>query len=282
MAPQPPTKHSRASLSAKDPRGIYAPPISTSTSESTSTSTSHATTPSTPHPTAPTSLSTAHGFDDAFEPFRTNKKDKRTLRHYSLLHKVRERKSGIRKKVLKRGGRRPGKKLGLGALGGREGGMGGLGEALPGIESAPRKAMDLGTGSGSGGDMVLGEEEWGGVSEDGDETTSIPLGLRRSKKKKGRGIAGTTVEGGQRIKLSSVRHKPGAARRKAVMEGLERERMGRNLAGMSSSSAKEGKGGGDGGGGGVGERVGERDRWAALRRFIGGTMEMREVAEGQA
>ncbi|KAK5675300.1 hypothetical protein LTS10_012065 [Elasticomyces elasticus] len=249
MAPQQPTKHSRASLSAKNPRGIYAPPTSTSTN-STSTSTSHAATTSTPHDAADGEMA---GLEMAgFESFKTNKKDKRTIRHQSLLSRVRE--SGVRKKVLKR--RRPLKKLG-----GLGSGMAGLSDALPQTESKPRRAMDL--GSGSGGDMEAGEEEWDGVSE--DEATSVPLGLRR-----GRGMAGTgIVEGGQRMKLSSVKHKPGAARRKAVMEGLERERMGRNLAGMAGNPTKETE---------VGSGAGEKDRWAALRKFIGGTMEKREVA----
>ncbi|KAK5711380.1 hypothetical protein LTR15_012450 [Elasticomyces elasticus] len=285
MAPQQPkpTKHSRASRSAKDVRGLYAPPLTEdfgpdSTSTSTSTSTPRTTSTSTPtsraqsagddHPIAPTSLSTAGGvgFEDGFEAFKTNKKDKRTIRHATLLSRVRE--SGVRKKILKR--RRPSKKLGVLGTG-----LAGLSDALPDTLPPPRKAMDL--GAGERGDTVVAEEyereQWVDEGDEGGEGTGVPVGLRRSKKTGRRiGMARTgTVQGTGKMRLSSVKHKPGAARRKAVMEGLERERMGKNLAGMSSSSVtKEDEGGGLD----VGTGVGEKERWAALRNFIGGTMEM--------
>ncbi|KAK4896426.1 hypothetical protein LTR27_005639 [Elasticomyces elasticus] len=290
MAPQQPTKptrptkHSRSARSARDVRGVYAPlltedskPTATSISTLTHTSAIHAATPSTPHDHA--GADTDMNTTAAFEAFKTNKKDKRTIRHQSLLSKVRE--SGVRKKVLKR--RRPGKKLG--ALGGKEGGMGGLGDALPEMEGGSRtgRAMDL--GSGLGGDVKAGEEEWDNEVEVEDEagvSTTVPAGLRKVTSIR-KTMGGGPVAGQARIRLSSVKHKPGAARRKAVMEGLERERMGRNLAGMSVSAAKRPRDDGVVGGKGFGldVGVGEKDRWAALRKFIGGTMEKREVVETQ-
>ncbi|KAK5747402.1 hypothetical protein LTR17_000043 [Elasticomyces elasticus] len=276
MAPQQPTKHSRSARSAKDPRGLYAPPPPnptltsnrTSTSHAATTSTPHATTTSTPHDTAATPYHVPADLDTTAFEFRTNKKDKRTLRHSSLLHKVHE-SSGVRKKVLKP--RRPGKKLG-----GLGSGMAGLSDALPDTSPLPRKAMELGVGSG--GDMDVGEDEdWEGVNSDNGEVGArgVPAGLRTTKRRQ---RVAETVDGHARMKLSSVKYKPGAARRKAMMEGVERERMGRNLAGMSSANESKDKGGEQGG---LGVGTAEKDRWAALRKFIGGTMEKREVAETQ-
>ncbi|KAK5742960.1 hypothetical protein LTR17_002971 [Elasticomyces elasticus] len=255
--PTRPTKHSRASLSAKNPRGIYAPPTSTN-STTTPTSTSHAATTSTAHDDAGAGADADEEMATTrYEAFKTNKRDKRSIRHQSLLSKVRE--SGVRKKVLKR--RRPARKLG-------GSGMAGLSDALPETESTPRHAMELDSGEGV-------EEEWEGVNSDDGEGRRgrvVPAGLRTTKRRKT--VAGT-VDGQGRMRLTSVKHKPGAAKRKAVMEGLERERMGRNLAGMVGNPrpTKETE---------VRSGVGEKDRWAALRKFIGGTMEKREVAETQA
>lgn len=110
------------------------------------------------------------------------------------------------------------------------------------------------------------DEEWEGLHSDDNrenerEQTTVKKGrrkIRRAKDEKGR------------IVLKSLKHKPGALKRKAVLESRERERFGRNLAEMVGTT----QAGGD-------VREGERDdgasrrreqRWGALRAFIGGNL----------
>lgn len=95
---------------------------------------------------------------------------------------------------------------------------------------------------------VEGDGEWEGIS--GDEDMDENPGMRKARRKK-EGATG-------KMEMKSLKHKPGAMKKKFEMEGRERERFGKNLAGLMS-----GKGGDEGQG----------DRWAALRSFIGGTME---------
>ncbi|KAK3117707.1 hypothetical protein LTR53_000636 [Teratosphaeriaceae sp. CCFEE 6253] len=242
MAPLPPTKHSRTVRSAKDPRGIYAPPPVSSISDLSAADL---------HTGPSTALKRKReatlddNDDDAFAEFRVSKKDKRSLRHQALLTKVRE--GGVQKPKR----RRPGKKL--------KADLGGLAEALP--------DADVDAGVEVDGD---GEEEWEGVDEDGDEGGVAGMaGMRKAKKKKKADVEQ------KKMPMKSLRHRPGAMKRKRVMEGKERERFGRNLArmvGQPEKSAESGKKAGS-----YGPGASEVDRWAALRSFIGGTMEKSEV-----
>lgn len=140
------------------------------------------------------------------------------------------------KKVLKR--RRPGKKL-------KGGEMGDLADALP-------DDVEMEGGSGDDG------EEWEGVEENEEGEGGVVKKARRKRKK---------VPVGGRMEMKSLSMRQGAMRRKAEMEGKEKERFGRNLAKMV-----EGVGSGKEGG-----EQGQAGRWAALRAFIGGTMQTDEA-----
>ncbi|KAF2764585.1 hypothetical protein EJ03DRAFT_281810 [Teratosphaeria nubilosa] len=199
------TKHSRAVRSAKNPRGIYAPPSATDLAALSAES-------------AEAGPSTAA--DDAFAfgdkgGFGVNKKDKRAIRHNALLAKVRD--GGVQKRALKR--RRPAKKL--------KTDVGDLADALPDVDT----------------------EE----------------GARRRRAAGGDG----------KMVMRSLKHRPGAMKRKRKMEQSEMERFGKNLAqmvGQEQVRVKEGatKQGGDAPAVASSSQV---DRWAALRKFIGGTMQ---------
>jgi hypothetical protein len=76
--------------------------------------------------------------------------------------------------------------------------------------------------------------------------------------------------------MKSLKHKPGAMKRKRVLEGREMERFGKNLAQLVGSvqrgsdvKASSASSGGKQEGG----VAAQADRWAALRGFIGGSME---------
>ena len=77
--------------------------------------------------------------------------------------------------------------------------------------------------------------------------------------------------------------RPGASRKKEKVVAMERERFSRNLAEMAKRPKMD-RSRGDGGKQGVvaenAEEVesgsGSAERWAAIRGFIMGTMEMRE------
>lgn len=110
------------------------------------------------------------------------------------------------------------------------------------------------------------DEEWEGLHSEDDrenerEQTITKKGrrkIRRAKDEKGR------------IVLKSLKHKPGALKRKAILEGRERERFGRNLAEMvgttrAGEDAREGETG-------DGESRRREQRWEALRAFIGGNL----------
>ncbi|ETN38957.1 uncharacterized protein HMPREF1541_06999 [Cyphellophora europaea CBS 101466] len=65
------------------------------------------------------------------------------------------------------------------------------------------------------------------------------------------------------IKRKSMKSKPGALKRKQRVENEERARWGRNMAQMSGTAAS------------VDTTDGTKSRWAALRGFIGETLERR-------
>ncbi|KAF2167496.1 hypothetical protein M409DRAFT_54095 [Zasmidium cellare ATCC 36951] len=163
---------------------------------------------------------------------KLNKKDKRIVRHNTLLNRVRE--GGVQKNEnagKKR--RRPGRKLVTGVAD--------LGDALPELDSDENG-------------------EWEGISED----EMVVEGLQ--KKKRSRRARDGKME------MKSLKHKPGAMKRRDVMEKGERERFGRNLAGLMGGGGEGEKKGGDGEKVGSGSG-GQSERWKALRGFIEGTLE---------
>lgn len=181
----------------------------------------------------PTDLTNDLQEDDGDDDFgfgiglKLNKKDKRIVKHNTLLNRVRE--GGIEKSGNSAGRkrRRPGKKLVTDITN--------LGDALPDVD-------DDSDGS------------WEGI--DDEENTVVAV---RKKRKSAAHVSGSTGK----MEMKSLKHKPGAMKRKVAMEARERERFGRNLAGLMAGNAKSVEGQGAGAG----------DRWKALRGFIEGTLE---------
>lgn len=176
--------------------------------------------------------------------WKTSKKDKRAMKHSVLMNKVRD--AGIKKSKP----RRPNNKL--------KTDMESLASALPELEDM------LEDGEGE-------EDEWEGV-DSGDEEmnvdgTAAPKPRRRRAKK-------NAAEG--KMEMKSLKHKPGAMKRKRVLEGREMERFGKNLAQLVGSVQRGGnvaKTAGEGDAAAVPVVAAQADRWAALRGFIGGSME---------
>jgi len=80
------------------------------------------------------------------------------------------------------------------------------------------------------------------------------------------------AEGGGKMKMKTIKSKPGAQKRKEKVLREECVRFGKNLAIMNSAAvavATEGKGGGT-------VQVPAVSSWAALRGFIANTMERKE------
>lgn len=89
-----------------------------------------------------------------------------------------------------------------------------------------------------------------------------------------------------KIKHKSLKSRPGAGKRKERLVAMEMERFASNMAVMAKGGSRgtagniEGMNGDvDGGGGGDGDGVGSAARWAAIRGFIGQTMERRGEGE---
>ncbi|KAI5309648.1 hypothetical protein KEM55_002744 [Ascosphaera atra] len=187
------------------------------------------------------------GFADEF---RTNKKDKRTIKHETFLARIEK----SRKKKLKR--RRPSKKLVTN--------LDSLADALPG--------------------------------SDDDEDTDMD-GSPRAKKAQGLDAGGA----GQSniIKQKSLKHKPGALKKKEKIDARERDRFQRNLAQMSSAlkASREASGTAASTTGTQASAPAQAqaqaqpttqtqdgavsNRWAALRNFISQTMEQNPAFSGQ-
>ncbi|KXL42626.1 hypothetical protein M433DRAFT_136781 [Acidomyces richmondensis BFW] len=187
--------------------------------------------------------------DSAFG-LRSNKRDKRSIKHYALLARVRE---GAVEKRKPKSRRRPSRKL--------QTDVGDLAAALPDIPVAEKGA----------------DEEWEGISEEDAAGTAGPIhgiaDLRRAKRRN------RVATGGERMTMKSLRHRPGAMKRKARMELGEMERFKRNLAQMvgrgPSSQERYGESKVQAGNETVGETAGVRpvNRWASLRQFIQRTMQ---------
>jgi len=150
------------------------------------------------------------------------KAGKRALKHDTLISRIEK----SQKKPLKR--RRPGKKLNTA--------LDSLADALPELEENS-------------------DDEWEGIDED-DKDMDGALGelskmvrVRKAKPADGK------------MKLKTLKSRPGALKRKQKMEESEKERFGKNLASMSLPVQATPDAGGS------------SNRWAALRGFIGQTLE---------
>ncbi|OJJ43232.1 hypothetical protein ASPZODRAFT_146254 [Penicilliopsis zonata CBS 506.65] len=142
------------------------------------------------------------------DDFRTNKKDKRMIKHSAFVSKI-EKSS---QKAVKR--RRPSKKL--------VANLDSLADALPNAES-----------------------------EMTDASNQVNI-----------------------IKHKTLRHKPGALKRKEKIEKLERDRFAKNMAQMTGIQAAPPAAGGENP---DSEQSSTSNRWAALRNFISQTMEQQPV-----
>ena len=189
-------------------------------------------------------------FSDESDSWRLSKRDKRTVKHNALLGKVRD--ASIQKKPLKR--RRPAKKL--------KTDIGDLANALPAVEYPA-----------SFNDTSKDEAEWEMVTDDdGDDTIN---GFRRARK--------TTTN--NKMVMKSLRHRPGALKKKKVAEDQEIDRFRRNLAQMAqinqsvlptaeNSGSRPAKlANHQNNEVNVDANSGNSGHWAALRSFIAGTME---------
>ena len=259
---------------ANDPRGKYAPPPPPSADTTAAPDDLLPDADESPADThtgpaaGKRSADTAFGFDSN-EGFKVSKKDKRTIRHNQLLAKVQDADARVGKKKLKR--RRPGRKLTTN--------LDSLADALPEMEEGEGEA----------------EDDWEGISED-EENDGGMAGVEGFRKVKRRRRTPGGVDAANRMKMTSLRHRPGAMKRKHRMEQGEMERFGRNLAQMvgsgqanvregnsSASKGRQADGSKSTGGEDAGTNAGaasQSDRWAALRRFIGGTMEQNQAFAG--
>ena len=245
-----------------DPRGRYAPPAPEDAGY-------------TPRPTNTTAVSSAaashfaHDDGDDMASWRLSKQDKRAIKHNALLAKVRD--AGIqKKKPLKR--RRPGRKLATD--------VGELRDALPHVADSAGMEDDS--------DM---DDEWEGLDdgeeEQGDGDVDMSLGAAAKRRQRRRKLALQQRQGQtQKMVMTSLKHRPGAMRRKMAMEGQEVERFKRNLAQMVGSTAanKSHSQGQDSKGNQTSATATtfatQSDRWAALRNFIGSTMEQNKAFAG--
>jgi len=236
----------RAERSARDPRGIYAPPATSTTAAASEEAAVHRRPDSNP-PKRESSQST-FGFN---HDFRLSKKDKRTVKHNVLLAKVRG--AGVQKTTKQR---RPAKKL--------KADLGGLADALPIVVAA-----DAGEERDEHGE----DEGWEGISAGSGEEEPEGMqieGLRTVKRRRKQRTNGQ----GSTMPMQSLKHRPGAMKRKHKMEQGEMERFAQNMAQMVGvSSAGSSTSILESGGSEKNVNVTQQDKWAALRRFIGGTME---------
>ena len=190
--------------------------------------------------------------NDPEAAWRTSKKDKRAMKHSVLMNKVRD--AGVRKSKP----RRPNNKL--------KTDLESLADALPEIEGMADESGE--------------DDEWEGV-ESGEEDGGMAVdGAAEGSRKKRRRVRKVPGEG--KMEMKSLKHKPGAMKRKRVLEGREMERFGKNLAQLVGSVQR----GADFKAGAAGSadvkkgdsavsqgQSAQADRWAALRGFIGGSME---------
>ncbi len=165
----------------------------------------------------------------------SSKKNKRTVKHVQLLDRIKA--GGVQKRQHRP--RRPGNKI----------------KAVNDVSELRDALPDVGCNSEGG------EDEWEGLSgSDTDMPESVNKAAAKTRRKRSK------PQGDSKMLMKSLNHRPGAMKRKRKMEQGEMERFGKNLAQLSGSETN--------GKGGMAEAgVSQGDKWAALRRFIGSTME---------
>ncbi|KAK4985215.1 hypothetical protein LTR50_006109 [Elasticomyces elasticus] len=250
--------------------------------------------------------------------FAANKADKRRVRSSTFRARITK---GAQGANLNKKRRRPGKKLTVG--------MDGLLGALPDIAAPAKGADGLSRDKKVDDKTSRGaavEEEWEGMSDisETDELGTrvanndvLQSGLWSQKRRRQRiplrvGAAGHGGPGAgvQKMKMKTLKSRPGATKRKSRLETAERDRFARNLAQLSANasnaaahpSATGALPGADAQKSAIstGTCPNARelppmeptaiatntrpsttaDRWAALRGFIDATMEKQQTANG--
>lgn len=187
-------------------------------------------------PAASPHITQAHGANPSGSLTKrgaVTKRDKRALKHEVLMTRVRD--SGVAKNSAPKR-RRPAKKMAA-----AEGMAGQLKDALPDVDG-----------------VWEDDEEWEGF---GDEE----IGGRKRRRRR------ATAGDGKMI-MTSLKHRPGAMKRKDRLQRMEVERFGRNLAQLTGHVSK-GTGEGSNESHADAEDAGQSGKWAALRNFISATME---------
>jgi hypothetical protein len=191
--------------------------------------------------------------------WRLNKRDKRTIKHNSLLAKVRD--GGIQKPSAKP--RRPMKKL--------KGNIGELADALPDVDEDD----ELLDSEDEGWEGISGDEE-DTMTADGDVSMTQPG--TAAKKRRRRKPTAASAQG--KMVMTSLKHRPGAMKKKMAMEGREMERFQKNLAVMVGGNNAQAASAGRTAATPAVSAPQQADRWAALRGFISNTMVQNKAFAG--
>lgn len=187
------------------------------------------------------------------------------MKHSAFMSKIEK----SQKKPLKRGGRRKNQQLATR--------LEGLVDALPEIESKNGEDEDDGWEGMSEDDADMMTEtaasaKTSSTSKEDDMLGALAgmVNIRKSIKKSNPIDGGGAASGDAKMKMKTLKSRPGAAKRKAALEGREMERFAKNMAQMAQPTAVPAAAAtqGQGQGGGA-----TSNRWAALRGFIGQTME---------
>ena len=182
----------------------------------------------------------------AEDAWRLTKENKRAIKHNVLMGKVRD--AGVSKTRK----RRPGKKLKATES------LDKLRDSLPDVE--PLSTGEQGVDDDDGWEGLSGSDvEYAGMQADAM--------MKRRRRR--------AAEGNGKMVMKSLKHRPGAMERKRKLEEREVERFGKNLAQLVGTGGRaKGVADGDGGEDASNEAsIQQADKWAALRGFIGGTME---------
>lgn len=200
--------------------------------------------------------------NSSFSNFANSKRDKRIVKHSAFVSKIEK----ANKKPLKR--RRTGK-------GNLQTKLEGLVDALPDIEAAQNEGSDddwEGMMSEDEDENESGALPAGGSSAEQDMLSSLAnmVNVRKSIKKSG------PQQQDAKMQMKTLKSGRGAAKRKEKLKGSEMERFAKNLAQMNQanaaaaqpSAAPQPTAGGE-----VAAPAATANRWAALRGFIGQTMQ---------
>ncbi|KAL1305000.1 hypothetical protein AAFC00_003903 [Neodothiora populina] len=209
-----------------------------------------------------------HDASSAFSSFASSKRDKRIMKHSAFMSKIEK----ANKKPSKRGGARGKAREKEKQLMVK---LEGLVDALPELEENDDD-----------------DDDWEGMMSEDDENSNDQtktakendmlgalasmVNVRKSIKKSSNDTTGVSGK----MQMKTLKSRPGAAKRKAALEGKEMERFGKNLAQMTAAvtpaapvTAASAPAATTANTAATAEGDATANRWAALRGFIGQTME---------